>query len=451
VIALLAAIALAAPTRPSGPVEPLPFVGLEELDRRPLEGLTIYLSPGHGKLLDREEDGRPVRWRWQRQPTNGMREDEWTRAYCAEHFVPALESAGARVISLRELDPHLESVEVEESDEAFSAFGTSEVADDTAASDGKHRVLAPDAQASWTLTLPADGRWRLVTRWVAAPDRDRAARYAIELPDGEVVEVSADQTVHGGHVMPLTWVEGSRGDRITVVLDGSGEGSLSADMVRLGGGTYRPVAPGIDDTEVLPWSDISVVDQLEHTGGPRTLFRHPDGRPMSDPKARSTWTNWASPPGEDNIFISVHTNAMPRPSTGRGGTWVFYGNNNNPPRPSRPPSMRLAQSVVDALWPALRAVDPEWPTVAPREGAFTEISTFDNELDGILIEVGFHDHEIDAEKMNDALFRHAFTQGFVEGIVRWRIAERALRAAEPTPPADEPAAPATDTPEISAL
>ncbi|MFM2162546.1 MAG: hypothetical protein RLZZ383_2058 [Pseudomonadota bacterium] len=440
---LMLALAWAAPSRPPGPVDPLPFVGLDRLDRRPLEGLTIYLSPGHGKLLDREDDGRPTRWRWQRNPTNGMREDEWTRAYCADHLVPALEAAGARVISLRELDPHLESVEVEDADPGFTTYGTAQVLDEAAASEGRHAVLAADAQASWTLTLPQDGRWRLVTRWVSASDRDREARYAVELPDGEVVEVTVDQTVHGGHVMPLTWVDGLAGDTVTVVLDGSGAGTLSADMVRLGGGTYRPVAPGIDDTEVLPWSDISVVDQLDHTGGPRGLFRYADGRPMSDPKSRATWTNWASPPGEDNIFLSVHTNAMPRPSAGRGGTWVFYGMNNNPPRPPRPRSIRLAQSVVDALWPALRAVDPEWPTIAPKDGAFTEISTRENELDGILIEVGFHDHEVDAEKMNDALFRDAFTQGFVEGIVRWRAAEQA-RAAEAPLPEPEPASPASD-------
>lgn len=379
-----------------------------------LHGLLVFLSPGHGKHLHISVDGRTqLTWDFQRRKQRGIVEDLWTAVFVADHLAPQLEARGATVISLRDRDRHGTQALVDDLDPGFTTTAGWPSPTPEAHAGGMHVVAA--GTATWTLRAPEPGRWQLSTRWSAHPDAAPQVDVRIDSPAG-VHHARVDQTRHHDLWWPLASLDLQAGDRVTVQMS-SAHPTFLADAVRLGGGTRTTTRPGAATTEHTPWFEVSAVDQLDHLGGPAWLALAPDGTPLSDMRFRARWASWAADPGDDAVFLSIHTNA------GRGeGSVIYAGRDDDtePPLPARPGSLALARSISAQLGAHLVELAPTWRHRGVRTGDLSEVSPHWNSLDGALIELGFHDSSHDAPWLLDTEFAEAAARAIVEGLLAWR-------------------------------
>lgn len=398
----------------------------------PLSGLVVYLSAGHGVLLHRQHhDGDPIAWGTQRASSHGMLEDHWTARFVADDLAPVLEAAGATVIALRERDRNPVATILDDSDpDAFATFGHDGVRNSSLA-EGDHDVRLPaGGAATWRYTVPADGQYYVYTRWVASEDQDPQAIYTVVVGD-DVREHVVDQTDHGGHWWPLGDFCVPAGTEIEVVLTGSGESPLSADAVRIGGGTFGIVIPwNFAYTEKL-YADVAMPHQLERLGAAPWLESYECGNPVSDMRLRPHWVNWAAPVGEDAVYLSIHTNAAPY---GRAkGLTGFFGVESSPPTAPDQESIRLTEILVDHLWKTVHAHDPGYDNRGVKPGDYSEVSPLHNTVTASLLEMGFHTDADDARRMQTAKFRRDAADGITSGLAEWYdgVPERHARVRTP--------------------
>ncbi|MEN0068386.1 MAG: N-acetylmuramoyl-L-alanine amidase, partial [Myxococcota bacterium] len=399
------------PPPPSGPW-PVP-----KTPKGRLSGLVVYLSAGHGYKLHRSLiDGHAISWGQQRIRTNGILEDEWTANYVADVLAPALEAAGATVIALRERDRHSFGVVADDGTPSFAATGLEHRVSDPLALDGSYARLWPHGGAAWWLRAPEAGHYYVYARWASAPDLDERAVFTVQTPSA-TRDIVVDQTVHGGHWWPLGDDCLFEGDDVMVYLHGSG-GPVAADAVRLGGGNYTIVAP---DRRVRdhPFFEVSFPPQVFHLGAPANFDEYAtSGEPISDQRLRPFWASWASPSGEDAVYLSIHTNAAPRRGRAQG-LIVFAGVDNDPPTPAHPGSVRLANHVERELVAAVRVNDRKYKTRGVKPGNFSEISPLRNALPGVLIELGFHTSRKDARRLQKPQYQRDATKGIIEAFSKW--------------------------------
>jgi N-acetylmuramoyl-L-alanine amidase len=392
-----------------------------EVATGPLTGLVVYVSAGHGWLLHRvDHDGEPIAWGTQRPRTYGMLEDEWTAAFVADDLAPALEAAGATVIALRERDRNPVAVVREEAGAGASTFGIDEVVIDALASGGTALRLEPGGSATWVLEAPWDGHWYLYARWLEDETQDAEAIYTVRA-GAEVRELVVDQRSHGGHWWPLGDACVAGGDTVEITLTGSGTAPLSADAVRLGGGTALVLLPFNYQIVQRPYAEVAMAHQLERLGGPESLGVYDCGNVVSDMRLRPHWASWASPQGEEAAFLSIHTNATDGREKARGLT-VFYGLDTDPPTAPDPRSVLLAHAVERELYDSVAAGDPEFGRRGVLPGDFSEISPVHNALPSTLLEMGFHDDAEDARRLQTQQYRDAAAAGIVVGLAEWRAA-----------------------------
>lgn len=370
----------------------------------PLVGVTAYLSAGHGRLL---QGGV---WDFQRDAFYGNREDLWTAAFVAEHLAPALEAAGAKVVTLRERDVHAERVIVDDADAAFVADPMATPDTNPDAWGGGARVLPAGALARWTLEAPASGRFVVYARWTSAPDRAHEARYTLTRDSGSDARL-VDQRHHGTAWWPLGEVELLAGERLEVCLDAD-VGTLSADAIRLGGGV---ASPGPGWAEAPAW-EVAPIHRREMLGGPDSLAWLDDGQAISDIRYRARWATWVAGQDPGAVYLSVHTDS----DHGAGrGTTVFAGVESSPRMRSTPTSLRLSRAVRDEIAAAIAPLDPRWLVRPVQPGDFSEISPKWNQLPSLLLEVGFHDHRRDAERLADPVFKAAVAGAIRDGVLAW--------------------------------
>ncbi len=397
----------------------------------PLAGMVVYVSAGHGYLLHRRNfDGDPIRWGLQREAWNGVLEDLYTAAFVADVLAPQLEVAGARVVSLRERDRHEEAVLVDDLDPGFAASGWRGRVADELAGRGEATELEADGRAVWKVTVPEEGHWYLYGRWLADPRHDAEAVYTVVAGD-QVVETVVDQREHGVHWWKLADLCLPGGTEVEVTLTGSGGGWLSADAVRLGGGTLVWAPPPDMVLRQHRYFDVAFAHQHDWLGGPEHLGSYACGNPRSDMRTRPNWVSWASPVGEEAAYVSIHTNG------GRDqGGMVFAGIDTDPPTPPRPGAEALASFVEQQMVAEGQAVDPTYRSMGWRWGDYSEVSPVWNTLPGVLIELAYHDHPKDAARLKDPRMQRALAEGIVQGLVEWRRAGGVT--AEPISPRTPP-------------
>lgn len=392
-----------------------------EIPAGPLTGLVVYVSAGHGWLLHRiDHDGEPISWGPQRPRLYGLVEDEWTAAFVAEDLAPALEAAGATVIALRERDRNPVAVVREEAGASTGTFGIDRVVIDDLASGGTALRLHPGGSATWRLDVPSEGHWYAYARWLDDDRQDAEAIYTVRLGE-QMREVVVDQRTHGGHWWPLADACLPGGSTVEITLTGSGTAELSADAVRIGGGTALVLLPFSYEIVRRPFAEVAMAHQLERLGGPESISVYDCGNVVSDMRLRPHWASWASPEGEEAAFLSIHTNAADGEKA-RGLT-VFYGHDTDPPTPPDPRSVLLSHAVERALYDAVAARDPGYGRRGVLPGNFSEISPVHNELPATLLEMGFHDDEQDARRLQTRSYREDAARGIVTGLTEWRTAE----------------------------
>ena len=386
--------------------------------RGTLSGLVVYVSAGHGWLLHRvHADGAPIAWGRQRDHRFGMVEDDWTAGFVADALAPALEAEGATVIALRERDRNPVALVVDDADPAFAAFGIGGRRERAMAERGTDVGLVPGGSATWALEVPTDGQWYAYARWTGSPDQDDRAVYTVVAGD-EVREVVVDQRNHGGHWWPLGDFCLPAGTRVEITLTGSGQTPLSADAVRLGGGTFGIVLPWSFELKQEPYWSVAMPHQIERLGGPGDFEAYTCGNAVSDMRLRPHWATWAAANNEEAVYLSIHTNASPR---GRAqGLTVFYGIDNDPVTAADPESVRLSALLEQSIHESVSARDPGYRTRGVQPGNFSEVSPVHNRLTASLLEMGFHTDAADAKRMQTRRFQEDAAEGIVQGLVAWR-------------------------------
>ena len=227
-----------------------------------LEGRHLMVTPSHGRYF------KQGKWEWQRPYLYCTTEDLFTQSIVVPFLYPMLEKAGAVVGTARERDYQTSMVVVD--NDTPTQNGTYEETGDTtcqwrnavmsgfahpngALTDGKNPFSQGTAriatattrrghsgEAVWTPDVPRTGEYAVYVSYASLPNSINDAQYTVYHAGGKTT-FRVNQQMGGG-----TWVylgtfrfeKGqSRQGRITLSTQTNGRGIVSADAVRLGGGT----------------------------------------------------------------------------------------------------------------------------------------------------------------------------------------------------------------------
>jgi N-acetylmuramoyl-L-alanine amidase len=433
-----------------------------------LAGKTVYLSPGHGFY----DDPGLGRWATQRPNTHGVVEDLISTETVSHLLGPLLESAGARVVSLREPDPQRHRVTVDEAQPAayaeageaarFSAgagagWGTPPEPQTDAVRPftlGAFRQVdvdaAGEASATWTPDLPAAGAYSVWVTWPAVARAVADAHLVVRHAGGET-HFRVDQRRHAG-----TWVwlgrfhfragrdplRGAVVARSDSQAAGAGGGVVVLDAVRFGGGMGR-VDRG-RGTSGRPRSEEASRYHAQELGAPPEVWGIAADRTV-DVGGRARLAAWDHEEGEDAVYVAWHTNASSNASL-RGTTTYVYGPGgaNADKRPEAggvvtgvAGSLELARALhAELVGDARAGWDAAWRDGAVRVNNFGELNpTLNPEMPAVLLEVAFHDAAADAAALREPDFRLLAARAIQQGLIRY-FAARDGRAAvlPPEPP-----------------
>lgn len=401
---------------PKGPAADHPGEGTGAL-----AGKTVYLSQCHGWIWY-DSLGR---FSTQRGNLYNTVEDFHNPEGADAYLVRYLENAGAHVITMRERDHNPQMAVVDNADAAFSTIGTVSAGGagwgrgttwaygDNPFSAGDTVRLAPgsSASATWSVSVPEDGEYAVYISYSAASDQARDAAVTLEHPGGTIPH-TLDQTVHGGTWTYLDTLWLPAGDSLTVTLSGDATAWVSADAVRIGGGTGDVTRNGT--TTGRPRWEEGAILYNQWNGAPTSVYDPYGERDGSDPSTRSRFAAWAHPSGEDAVYLSWHSNAGGGTGT---STYTYEGSSG----PAVEGSVSLGTLVQDEIVDAVRALwDSDWTDRGHRTAAFSEVSPYHNpEMPAALVELAFHDHPYDVEYLKHPQFRRDASRAMARGIVRY--------------------------------
>jgi hypothetical protein len=385
----------------------------------------VYLSAGHGWVAWRGGRG------WQRPECHGHIEDVWTARFVSEQLAPALERVGAEVLTVRERDLNEVSVLADDADPSFRADGVLRRELGGAWSMRQDRwtearalasttTLMPSGRAAWQLRVPHDGDWHLYAAWTASAAHDPRATYTI-VHRGAADAAVVSQRVRGDRWNLLHRLEAREGDLIEVFLHGSGVGALSANAVRLGGGTQSLLDPRTGEVLQIPSWQVATIHSLASDGAPDAVWDAPGGGFAGDASARARWATWSYAGEAEAVYLSLHTDA----GNGRGrGTTAYVRRSCRPGVPCEPrvaASEALASLVREAVVASARQIDPAWPDLGTRAAGLAEVNDELNPvMPAALIEIGYHDAPADVAVMDDLRFKERAADGIVDALIRYR-------------------------------
>ena len=408
------------PPPPSGPAVDHPGASTGALS-----GKTVYISQCHGWIWF-DTLGR---FSTQRGNVFNTVEDFHNPEGADAFLIRYLENAGAKVVTLRERDHNPQMVIVDNGESAYSEVGTGFEDGPTGFApsstwtygtnpftSGSSRRFPADGGgvARFAPEVPTAGEYSVYVSYSAAASNDPAAHVRITHPGG-TIDRTVDQTVHGSTWVYLDtlWLD-DRPDSLTVewVGDGTPGTWLSADAVRIGGGMGDVERYG-DRTNRPRWEEGAVL-YTQWNGAPTEVYDPYDSLDGSDPSARSRYAAWRSPPGEDAVYLSWHSNAGGGVGT---STYTYEGSSGA----SVTGSTDLGARVQDELVSAFRALwVSDWTDRGTRTAAFSEVSPYHNpDMPAALVELAFHDSDFDVEYLKEPEFRRDASRAMARGIVRY--------------------------------
>lgn len=397
-----------------------------------LSGKAIYLSQCHG-----------LRWydtlgRFSTQRGNNFDtvEDFHNPEGMNQYLTVYLENAGANVFTVKERDHTAESVIVDDTDPGFRLSGgdarnagrgwgrqsTWAYGGEPFRSGGTQRVPADGGSvATWTLEAPRDDEYAVYVSWDSAAEHASDAHYRITHAGG-VIDRRFDQRVHGStwQYVDTLWIPADRPLKIELIADSAEPGRfLSIDAARIGGGTGVIERHG-ETTDRPRWEESAIL-ATQYNGAPPSVYDPWNERDGSDPTARSRWADWEHPSGEDALYLSWHSNATSNGSARGTVTYIYEGNSGA----AFAGSSDFAWAVQDELVDAFRTNwEPGWTDRGVKSAAFAEVNPgHNNEMPAILVELAFHDNEVDSAYLKHPQFRLDASRAMYRGTVRY-FAER---------------------------
>ncbi|RLC89525.1 MAG: hypothetical protein DRI77_15625, partial [Chloroflexi bacterium] len=394
-----------------------------------LTGKTVYVSAGHGWQWN------GYAWRTQRPPypnppyIGPIIEDHNNAEAVNQYLLQYLQNAGAMVWPARERDMNTISIVVDDddptTDTGYVETGVWTTTVGAGYQDSDYRWTetvtgTPAATATWTATLPADGRYAVYVWYRSGTNRAPDAHYTVHHAGGETT-VMVDQQHHG-----ITWHYigdyGFRGgEKAQVVLTNQSVVTgavVVADAVRFGGGDFDDLT-GIE-TEApyppdKPWWEVAAYYYVQRMGMTA---------PYGDVTARPIYARWEhAGTGDDAVYISWHTNGY------NGYQWIASGTtsfiHSGESKPVTEGSAELREAVHDELMHDIRAGwDAGWVDRGERSmnlGELRELWDDDPEarMPGALIEVAYHDHPDDTDALKEPRFNQLAARAIYQGIVKY--------------------------------
>ncbi|HQN72533.1 MAG TPA: N-acetylmuramoyl-L-alanine amidase, partial [bacterium] len=412
-----------------------------------LTGKTIFTSPGHGWVYDTDNGT----WNTQRGINLGMREDDSNAEIVSYFLVPYLQNAGALVFSARETDRNESMVIVDDADgSSFPESGTYEEGgswtettsgkgygrtafpieiENNVMENGKYRyaTAGTGAWAKWTPNIPEDGNYHVYVSYKTFTDRAPDAVYTVNHAGGET-EVTVSQKHHGSTWVDLGQFYFKKGTGGSVTLNKSDDAEsgtiIIADAVRIGGGNAI-LKRGTSTSGKPRWEEAAKV-HAQFLGAPSTVYQSSVNDRSADVTARSRWTAWENEAGvDDSIYISWHSNAFNGSSRGIS-TYIYSSDEPGSTyvtTEAQAGSVELGELVHNRILNAVKSLfDSSWKQIGNGmySAYFGELNpTYNNEMPACLVELAFHDNELDAAMLKNPKFRNIAARAAYQAIVKY--------------------------------
>jgi len=382
-----------------------------------LYGLGVVVGAGHGWEGGLDGGFQRSQYKFTDCGTcEGITEDIYNAELVADHLVPLLRQAGARVYVVRQVDRNPLAVEVDDGDPGYSETGNWADGANVELGWGQdyrtHSVTYPGS-ATWNFVVPADGDYWVQARWAAGTNRCQSVRYTVVHPGGAAEYVVSQQRDGSMWVHLGRFYFPAGPASVTVDVPDGSSCYLVADAVRIGG--------GIDPDSEHPWWHVGAARWLGETG-PAVL----DGN--NEVTFRPALANAI---GAD-YFISVHADAVGTASVTGTSTYRYNCSSGieyqslDPATCDVPSgSADLQYAVHDAVLEDLRASwDPAWTNRGRLVANFGELRVLSG-IPGILFESAYFTNVStgsgrrmsDNQAMHDPRFRHILARAMVRGLI----------------------------------
>jgi N-acetylmuramoyl-L-alanine amidase len=388
-----------------------------------LSGKTVFLSPGHG-FYHHDSLG----WITQRGNSNDIVEDFLTSELTCQYLAAYLENAGADVWTCRDRCPSTVEVIVDDGDPGYAETGSwSPTSSGGYQGDGRFATVTAGETATATFTpdIPESGLYPLYVHFTAGSNRTSAAVVRVRHTGGEA-EVPVNQERDGvtwRYVGTFYWF---RGTAQSVVISnraapGGDGGVVIADAIRIGGGvgSMPPNAGGAPSGRRR--ADECSVYWARYQGAPPSVHDASDSDANDDVLCRPLYAEFESEPGEDSIYISVHSNAG-----GGTGTETYMYLDGTPEGSERLRDLIQAEIVADlrAEW------DPSWTDRGGKTANFGELRLL-SEIPGVLVETAFHDNPDDAAAEREPRWRRLVARAIYQAAAKHFAGSGAALVPEP--------------------
>ncbi len=415
-----------------------PSAGGQTQPQGALSGKTIYVSAGHGWAWTGST------WSTQRAPdpdppyVGPIIEDHNNAEVVNQYLLQYLWSAGAMVWPVRERDMNGAETIVDNGDAGYVESAGWTTVSPNGYGGGSYAYAettteAPSAAATWSATLPADGKYAVYVWYRPGTNRAPDARYTVHHAGGDTV-VTVNQQ-HHGYTWHYVGTYGFRGgEAASVTLDNHSTcdgGVVIADAVRFGGGTFDELgsiftaAPQAPDR---PWYEVAAFYYSQKMG-----LDTSDYEEFNDVIARPIYARWEhAGTGDDAVYVSWHSNGW----TGLiRGTESYAHNGDGNPRTEG--SLELRHAIHTELINDIRAGwDATWPDRGERLANYGELRLLwdDNPADcmpGALVEIAYHDNPADADALKDPQFELLAARAVYQGIAKYFLGPNAPLLPEP--------------------
>lgn len=393
-----------------------------------LTGREVYLSQCHGWIwydtLGRFSTQRGLAW----DTVEDIHNPEGLNQYLARY----LENAGASVFTVKERDQNPNWAIADNDGEGYSESGAGFVDGPSGYIDagpwpygedpfdtGTTRTFPADggAVATWIPEVPEDGNYAVYVSWDSDASNATDAHYRITHPGG-VIDRRFDQTVHGStwQYVETLWLPAGLPLTVELIGDSKQHKSLSADAVRVGGGTGVVERHG--ETTGRPRWEEGAILATQYNGAPTSVYDPYGEGDGSDPASRSRWAAWEHPSSKDALYLSWHSNAYT--GDARGTTTYSYEDSCSGGR-AVSGSHDLSEIVQDELMSSITSLwDTNWNDRGTNTDCFAEVNPSHNsEMPSVLVELAFHDNEDDAWYLLQPRFRDDMSRAMYHGIVRY--------------------------------
>jgi hypothetical protein len=406
-----------------------PIFAVYSQNQGSLGGRIVYMSAGHGWTFNSSGF-----WYTQRGVSHDMVEDygnldqmNFFAAYCL--------NAGATVVPLRPLGYQTNEVVLDNDSTRVTFVGSWSISSASSGYYGNpgavpyrfaNLATTETATANYTPLIPTTGFYP-VYAWAGSGSNRGRQLYRIRHTGGESLVRVPHHMVGNGWIYLGTYYldAGTNGAVIISNLRDPADAAgtvVIADAIRFGNGIGRS---GFAREEEC--SRYWVEAQLG-AGAPTTVYDQPGGTDGDDnvgtpPRMAAHMNREQAGSRYERVFISFHSNA----GGGRGTVGLH-----NTPYPGTYTSNQLdlarfvAKEINDDLYTQSATWEHRWHdrganVTASQTFPFGEINNtaINDEFDATIVEVAFHDNQMDAELMRDPRVRQAVGRSAYQGVIRY--------------------------------